>query len=150
MLTIVVGKDRSPVEGTLMFRAVTRPILVVDDHDDTREMVSALLVEHGLSVLQASNGKEALDLLVAAGAEEPFLILLDLEMPVMTGWEFLRLVRNEYRLACIPVLVTSGSHAYSDELSGVAGFLRKPYALDELLMTIGALGCARPARLTKS
>lgn len=93
-----------------MFRAVKRPILVVDDHEDNREMVSALLVEHGLVVVQASNGKEALDLLLAAGEEEPFLILLDLEMPVMTGWEFLHVVRGHARLSSIPVVITSGSH----------------------------------------
>jgi CheY-like chemotaxis protein len=117
-------------------------VLVVDDHADTREFVTEFLRTEGYAVSEAENGRVALELLVADAEHVPSLIILDLEMPVMTGWEFLSLIRRQDRLSRIPVLVTSGSHAYSDELSGIAGFLRKPYGLNELLMTVGALGGA--------
>lgn len=122
-------------------------VLVVDDHADTREFVSELLRNEGYLVSEAENGRVALDLLVADAEHVTCLIILDLEMPVMTGWEFLSLIQSYDHLSRIPVLVTSGSHAGSDELSGVAGFLRKPYALDELLLTVSALGRVRPVRL---
>jgi c-di-GMP phosphodiesterase len=120
-------------------------VLVVEDHTDTREHVCELLRIAGYEVLEAANGSVALELLVAHVERQPCLIILDLEMPVMTGWEFLSLIRNYHRLSRIPVLVTSGSDACLDELSrsGVVGFLRKPYALDELLTHVVALGRPR-------
>jgi CheY-like chemotaxis protein len=113
-------------------------VLVVDDQCDTRELVSELIRAEGYLVLEAENGKVALELLVADAEHEPSLIILDLEMPVMTGWEFLSIVRNDSRLSCIPVLVTSGSCAYLHEraLSTSVGFLRKPYAVEALLAKI--------------
>ena len=127
-----------------MFRRVKGPILVVDDHEDTREMVAALLVENGLVVLQASNGREALDRLIAAeeaGETVPFLILLDLEMPVMTGWEFLTTIRTYAHLSTIPVVITSGSHKACEIVlnSPIVAFLPKPAGVDLLLDTIGRL-----------
>jgi CheY-like chemotaxis protein len=118
-----------------------RQVLVVDDHTDTRGFVCELLRIEGYAVLEAENGKVALELLLTCADRSPCLIILDLEMPVMTGWEFLARVQKDHRLARIPVLVTSGSHACADQLfhSGVVGFLRKPYGLDELLRHVVAL-----------
>lgn len=76
-----------------------KPVLVVDDHEDTREMVATMLTDSGFDVVQAANGKEAIDLLVSAGQVEPCLIVLDLEMPVMTGWEFLAIMKSYHRLS---------------------------------------------------
>jgi CheY-like chemotaxis protein len=102
-------------------------VLLVDDHDDTRELVALVLVQAGYSVLQAANGQQALDLLVVTGNELPSLILLDLQMPVMSGWEFLTIVRSYARLAAIPVIVVSGGHKPSAEMrQQTADFLAKP------------------------
>lgn len=123
----------------------TRHILLVDDHSDTREFVSELLRTEGYVVVEAENGNVALELLLADATHEPLLIILDLEMPVMTGWEFLARVSDDRRLSRIPVLVTSGSTIHPEELrtSNIAGFLRKPYAVDHLLLKIAAIGsCA--------
>lgn len=110
-------------------------ILVVEDHDDTREMIASLLAEHGFVVLQASNGREALDLLVSTSSDEPFLILLDLEMPVMTGWELLEVIGRYHRLASIPVVITSGSHTASEIVlrPPILAFLPKPASFTVLL-----------------
>lgn len=75
-----------------------RHVLVVDDHADTRDLVCALLRIEGYRVSEAENGKVALELLIADAETVPSLIILDLEMPVMTGWEFLVLIRNYHRL----------------------------------------------------
>lgn len=117
-------------------------VLVVDDHTDTREFVCELLRAEGYAVAEAENGKVALAFLVAEVEREPCLIILDLEMPVMTGWELLVVIRDHHRLSQIPVLVTSGSKIRLDELprSSVVGFLRKPYALDELLAKVAFFG----------
>lgn len=117
-------------------------VLVVDDHTDTREFVCELLRAEGYVVAEAENGKVALELLVARVEDEPCLIILDLEMPVMTGWELLVVIRDHHRLSQIPVLVTSGSKIRLDELprSSVVGFLRKPYGLDELLARVAFFG----------
>lgn len=117
-------------------------VLVVDDHTDTREFVCELLRAEDYAVAEAENGKVALEFLVAQVEHEPSLIILDLEMPVMTGWELLVVIRDHHRLSHIPVLVTSGSKIRLDELprSSVVGFLRKPYGLDELLAKLAAFG----------
>jgi CheY-like chemotaxis protein len=106
---------------------ILKRVLLVDDQDDTRELVALVLVRAGYSVLQAANGRQALDLLVATGCELPSLILLDLQMPVMSGWEFLTIVRSYARLAVIPVIVVSGGHKPTQEIRDqTAGFFAKP------------------------
>ena len=86
-------------------------------------------------MLQAANGKEALDLLLAEGQEAPCLVVLDLDMPVMSGMEFLALARTYRRISCIPVVVTSGSRSHSEtlRLEGVVASVPKPVNLATLL-----------------
>jgi CheY-like chemotaxis protein len=81
-------------------------ILVVDDHADTREVIADLVGNEGHSFDEAANGQEALDWLEAQ-ADLPCLILLDLRMPVMDGWDFLRALRAKPRWAEISVIVMS-------------------------------------------
>jgi len=108
---------------------------VVDDHKDTREVVCSVLRDEGFVVVQASNGKEALDLLVTQGQQQPCLIILDLEMPVMSGWEFLAIIRSYTRLSSIPVLVISGSQKVSEAVrhGAVLAYLPKPVDFNALL-----------------
>ena len=104
-------------------------ILVVDDDDDAAQAMCAMLEVAGYRVIHASNGRVALDLLARV---TPGLIILDLQMPVMDGRQFLRALEFENRR--IPVLVISGADA---ALPGDAvAFLRKPIEGDALLAAV--------------
>jgi CheY-like chemotaxis protein len=114
--------------------ANVKRVLLIDDHDDTRELVALVLAQAGYSVLQASDGQQGIDVLVATAHDLPRLILLDLQMPVMSGWEFLTIVRGYVRLAAIPVIIMSGSEGPSEVLghATVTGYITKP--VDEKLL----------------
>jgi CheY-like chemotaxis protein len=81
-------------------------IVVVDDDDDIRGAVREVLEAEGYPTLGAANGKEAIQLLRSA-EEPPCLILLDLMMPVMDGWEFLKAIEDEPKLHGIRVAIMS-------------------------------------------
>jgi CheY-like chemotaxis protein len=102
----------------------------VEDDPSQRELLGSALAEAGYAVRMASSGQQALDYLVS-GAEEPSLILLDLSMPVMSGWEFLAIAKSYARLAQIPVVLVSGeSPRHLPLLHGaVAAHLSKPIDL---------------------
>jgi two-component system, chemotaxis family, chemotaxis protein CheY len=82
-------------------------LLVVDDDPDGVEAMRFLLESSGFSVDTASNGREALQTM--RRGPSPDVVILDLLMPVMNGWEFLDEVRHDDRLASIPVIVVTGS-----------------------------------------
>lgn len=109
-------------------------ILIVEDDLDTREMLGRFLELEGYAVETASNGRQALDRL-EEGARA-CVILLDLMMPVMDGWQFRReQVRNE-ALASIPVIVVSAAGRERLQQVRADGYLAKPVDLDELLHQI--------------
>jgi CheY-like chemotaxis protein len=99
-------------------------VLVVEDDASTRAGLTALLEAEGYSVLGAENGRQALDLL--ASGDPPRLILLDLMMPVMDGWQFLVQQRLAAASAPQPPVVLLSGLAFIDGVTGVADFLRKP------------------------
>src|SRR5207253_1368066 len=72
-------------EELTMAEGSARTVMVVDDDDDLRETITARLVSRGFSVTQAANGQEALEQI---DKQMPSLIILDMKMPVMDGWEF--------------------------------------------------------------
>jgi two-component system, response regulator, stage 0 sporulation protein F len=116
----------------------TCSILVVDDHPDSRELLREWLSGHGYPVLEAGDGKQALDMLLSNAHDEPVIIVLDLDMPVMSGWEFLSITATHRRLARIPVVLTSGS-ANAPEARrhrAVVGHIPKPVDLTKLLATV--------------
>src|SRR5690349_1561300 len=78
------------------------PILIVEDDADLRDMMAQLLLLEGFDAYAVANGREALDYLHHADA--PNLILLDLMMPVMDGWEFRREQQRDPQLAGVPVI----------------------------------------------
>lgn len=86
-------------------------ILVVDDDADCREMLSDLLSGQGYTVACAENGREALDYI---NASIPSLMILDLMMPVMSGWELLARQKADPRLESLPVIVVSASGLAKD------------------------------------
>lgn len=106
-------------------------VLVVDDERDIREAVSEVLVEHGYEVLGASDGAEGLCKL---REHHPAVVLLDLMMPGMNGWEFRKAQQHDPEVSGIPVIVVSA-------LGKVAGldaaeFLEKPFELEDLLTAV--------------
>jgi CheY-like chemotaxis protein len=105
------------------------PVLIVDDDDDMRETLRVCLEEEGFAVRTARNGREALDLL-AAGAL-PGLILLDLMMPEMNGWEVLERLRDDAVRAEIPVAVMSGSHR--GDVKSATYVVPKPFDLGVMI-----------------
>jgi CheY-like chemotaxis protein len=113
-------------------------VLVVDDDRDAREAITELLQVEGFTVLAAANGREALDLLKV---ENPSVVLLDLMMPVISGWEFLRHRKKQPELAKIPVIVTSAviDRATAADAEGVDEFLVKPINIDKLVTLVKRL-----------
>jgi CheY-like chemotaxis protein len=111
-------------------------ILLVEDDEATRTAMALALELQGYTVTAVANGQEALDQLRAAG--RPCLILLDLMMPVMDGWQFRRAQAQDPALAGIPVVVVSadGSVPQKAAALGAAGFLQKPVEVDDLLVTV--------------
>lgn len=111
------------------------PLLIDEDDQDIRDNLRDILEMEGYSILEAAHGRAALDLmerLRAEGRPLPAVILLDLNMPVMSGRELLATVRRDHpELAAIPVVIMT---ALPDAMElGTAAFLRKPIDLDELL-----------------
>jgi two-component system, OmpR family, response regulator ResD len=116
------------------------PVLVIDDEDDSRTSMAESLRMHGYSVVEKANGREALDYLLSGAADQPGCILLDLAMPVMSGWEFIAIVKSYYRLGRIPIVVVSGKEMPEEaQRHGVIdGFIEKPHDPETLSTIIGA------------
>jgi CheY-like chemotaxis protein len=114
-------------------------VLVTDDDSDAREALATLLVAAGYSVLEADNGKRALELLMQDGSHFPRVILLDLAMPVMDGYKFLEMRAADPILSHIPVIVISGNSRAAEPLDAVNTFLRKPVDVERLLAVIRAV-----------
>jgi CheY-like chemotaxis protein len=113
-------------------------VLVVDDDEATRRDVSEILEEEGYRVIQVANGKEALERLIDRNEIRPDVVLLDLSMPVMTGWELLAILNSYVRLSCFPVVLISGVDPQLDPImhGTIAAFLRKPYDMKTLIETV--------------
>jgi two-component system response regulator CpxR len=106
-----------------------RCVLVVDDDQAIREVIAEVLRDEGYDVVCAENGVQALREL--RRDHHPDVMLLDLMMPVMSGWELLEAVQADERLAKIPVLVVSAMTA-----PGVRACIPKPLDLDVLLRAV--------------
>ena len=105
-------------------------ILIVDDDEATLSSLGALLELEGYSVEKARNGREAFDQLQAP-SDPPGLILLDLKMPVMDGWQFLAERAKDPAARGVPVVLLSGL-PYIPNAAGVADFLSKPIKPERL------------------
>jgi two-component system, cell cycle response regulator len=111
----------------------TSRILVVDDHEDNREIIHARLSSRGFEVETASNGEEALRQVTA---DPPHLILLDVMMPVMDGYEVSRRIKRDPSLPFIPIILVTARDSTEDKVEGLdAGaddYLTKPINFPEL------------------
>jgi CheY-like chemotaxis protein len=115
-----------------------RKVLVVDDDDDVRESLTALLTLEGFNAEGVCNGCEALDYLRTHAP--PCVIVLDLMMPVMSGAEFRAEQLRDDALARIPVLVLSASHdgRQQAETMGASGYFPKPVPLEAFFESVRA------------
>lgn len=111
--------------------AVPRRILLVEDDADINATLREMLEEEGYEVIAAANGQAALEALEQLPA--PTLVLLDVEMPWMDGFDFLTHLRQDARHAADPVVVVTASRRTPPEAAEV---LHKPFDFDELLTAI--------------
>jgi CheY-like chemotaxis protein len=115
------------------------PVLIIEDDASLRESIAELLEMEGYDVECARNGREALDQL--RHVPVPCLIILDLMMPVMDGWEFRRRQKSDPALPDIPVLVISGAWNMGPqgEVPDADAYLVKPFGVEEFLATVERL-----------
>jgi len=115
----------------------TCKILIVEDDPDLREALGEILRDEGYCVNGASHGGEALALLRGESSRTT-LILLDLTMPVMNGWQFRAEQRLDPELSTIPVVVLSAGDRLAEQLGplGIRDYIGKPIQLPLLLQTI--------------
>src|SRR3954470_15283551 len=99
------------------------PVLIVEDDEDLRDMMAQLLTIEGFEPATVANGREALEYLQTS--EKPHVILLDLMMPVMDGWEFRRQQKADPDLARVPVIVLSALDQARASTADPAAFLHK-------------------------
>jgi two-component system cell cycle response regulator DivK len=112
-------------------------VLLVDDYPDAREMYGEYLEYSGYDVIEAANGMEALQ---RALADKPDIILMDLSLPVMDGWEATRRLKADERTANIPVVALTG-HALAGtsegaKKAGCDAFVTKPCLPEDLVHEI--------------
>jgi CheY-like chemotaxis protein len=110
-------------------------LLVVDDDADLREVVANAIQRDGLRVVEAADGREALDRILACGL--PTLILLDMNMPVMDGWQLAAELKAR-SLTGAPIVVITAAHDAEKSATeiGAAAFIGKPFDLKSLRSTV--------------
>ena len=116
---------------------MSKRVLVVEDQEDNRTILRDLLTSVGFEVLEAVNGVEGIE---AAARERPDLILMDIQMPEMDGYEATRRIKAEPATAAIPVIaVTSYALSGDEEKAKAAGcddYVTKPFSPRALLATV--------------
>jgi CheY-like chemotaxis protein len=109
-------------------------VLLAEDDEDLRDAMVEMLNDAGYSVEAVGNGRDALSWL-EDNLAPPRVILLDLMMPVMDGWQFLDERQKTPKIAAVPVVVLSANGDFARE-SDTIGFMRKPVAVKTLLAVI--------------
>lgn len=114
--------------------ATSEPVLVVDDDESIREFVSVALADEGYTVLTARDGAAALQ---AVHRQRPGVILLDMRMPVMDGWEFSRVYRATPPPHA-PIIVVTAARDAADRAAQIDadGYLAKPFDLLDLIAMV--------------
>lgn len=117
-------------------------VLVVDDDEAIAEFVAVILAERGYQVRTACNGRQALDLLRET---PPQVLLLDLMLPLMDGWDLAQTMRESPTLKDVPVVVMSAHNDVPEEAQavGAVAYLHKPFDLDELFSCVATYAGAR-------
>ena len=131
---------------------MSKRILVVEDQEDNRQILRDLLGNAGYELIEAENGEEAL---AAVARQRPDLILMDIQMPVMDGYEATRRIRTNPDLKSVPIIAVTSSALAGDESKALAagcdGYVSKPYSPRELLAKVRAhLAISLPGRDAKN
>ena len=108
-----------------------KTILLAEDDQDIRDVVQEVLEERGYDVIPARTGRQALDVLALDEAARPAAVILDLMMPIVTGWQVLEEMRQRPELEKIPVIILTA--VSQDMPTGATAILRKPFDINELL-----------------
>jgi two-component system, cell cycle response regulator DivK len=109
-------------------------ILLVDDHDDGRELLGEFLSFNGYKVEGCGSGEEALELVAKLG--NPGVVITDLSLGMMSGSELAKRLRGEARTASVPILAVTGHAAFDDPDGLFAAVLVKPVVLPDLAATL--------------
>jgi two-component system cell cycle response regulator DivK len=114
-------------------------ILVVEDQDDNRQILRDLLTSGGFDMIEAENGADAI---TAAEANRPDLILMDIQLPILDGYEATRRIKANPDLRSIPIIVVTSYALSGDEekarRAGCDDYVAKPFSPRELLAKIKA------------
>ena len=112
-------------------------ILVIDDEPNIQKLAEANLTARGFQVLVAADGEEGVRL---AQREHPNLILLDLRLPGMSGWDVLMILKTDRKLRKIPVIIMTATVPQSEESKSLsmrtAGYLVKPFDINEMMRQV--------------
>lgn len=119
-------RDRSAAERCL--------VAIIEDDDEFRVMLQELLEEENYRVVAVANGAQALKQL--RGEARPDVILLDVAMPVMDGFDFLQRRGEDPELADVPVVLVTNAKPHERPTAGVRDVVRKPIDIDEVLFAI--------------
>ena len=124
-----------------------KKILIADDQAPSRELLRIILESEGYDVVEACDGAEAV---VKTRQQPPDLILLDLQMPVLNGFEVVRILRSELQLARIPVVALTASAMHGDREkaleAGFTGYIAKPVRVAVLRTEVARLLQIAPAQ----
>jgi DNA-binding response OmpR family regulator len=118
----------------------TRSILVVDDEEDVRMLLEMVFRKAGFNVRMAANGKAAV---ASAYEDPPDVILLDVMMPDMDGWQVLRALKGDETTRAIPIVMISARDERRDKMiglqEGAEGYIGKPFSPSEVVREVKAL-----------
>src|SRR5262245_31097510 len=116
---------------------MSRRILVVEDQEDNRRILRDLLTSSGYDVIYAEDGEEAL---IVAGRERPDLILMDIQLPLLNGYETTRRLKADPALRGIPVIAVTSYALSGDEVkakeAGCDAYVAKPFSTRQLLQVV--------------
>ncbi|NEP17764.1 MAG: response regulator [Leptolyngbya sp. SIO4C1] len=112
-------------------------VLIVDDSSTLREMISGLLIKAGMTVLEAKDGVEAKDKI---STQPPDLVILDIVMPNMNGYDLCRWIKSSAETATMPVVICSSKSEEFDRYwgmkQGADAYIAKPFRPDEMVETV--------------
>jgi two-component system KDP operon response regulator KdpE len=131
----MVGRLSQPVTDMIEDNHKKKCVLVVDDQPRIIKFMAIFLKLKGFDVISATSGLRALDL---AGSESPDIILLDIGLPDMNGFEVMKRLRRFSEVPVIAVSGSPGSHYDADDM-GADDFIIKPFQTDEILERINRL-----------
>jgi two-component system, chemotaxis family, sensor histidine kinase and response regulator PixL len=135
------GSEEAPTKPRTRQALSRHPVLIVDDYADSRATLREMVEDVGLDVVEAADGQEAFNFLVFNPQVHVQLILLDLDMPRMNGFDFLTLLKSYLRLSAIPVVVVSrqADQLPTNQRIAINGAFQAPYEMSSLRAIVEAL-----------